>query len=435
RCQDGVVVHRKGPSKASVPIFEGPSVQGLLDWYGYNTTEEYLSWNYFPSTDKDIIDKDIIDEDCIHESNYAMSKGCLPCILHLQLAFATCLWKQAFIACICSKRGRGNPRGRGHSHYGHNRVPNRNYTYHRGSYNGRGRGQRNNTYHAPQVIISIRKIIKLVPPKTSKDPVSVSNIISVDDDPKPKSVVDCQSPPDWDEWKDAKQAEINSFNKRKEIQEVIVILKKEFEMKDLGKTKYCLGLQIEHMHNRIIIHQSNYTEKLLKRFNMDKEKPLSTPMVGRSLNVDNDPFLPCEDDEEVLGPVRYQKQTLIATSSNQAEVIALHEASRECVWFRSMTQLILTSCGLEKDKNPTLIYEGNSTCVSLMKEGYVKSDRIKHIPPRFFSYAQDLIKDNQVEMRYVQSSNNSTDLFTKALLTTIFKEDVHNIRMRHVRRM
>ncbi|GKE21479.1 hypothetical protein Tco_1432991, partial [Tanacetum coccineum] len=31
-------------------------------------------------------------------------------------------------------------------------------------------------------------------------------------------------------------------------------------------------------------------------------KPLSTPMVGRSLNVDNDPFRPCEDDEEVLGP-------------------------------------------------------------------------------------------------------------------------------------
>ncbi|GKF17708.1 hypothetical protein Tco_0062626, partial [Tanacetum coccineum] len=35
---------------------------------------------------------------------------------------------------------------------------------------------------------------------------------------------------------------------------------------------------------------------------MDKAKPLSTPMVGRSLNVDNDPFCPCEDDEEVLGP-------------------------------------------------------------------------------------------------------------------------------------
>ncbi|GKC24127.1 hypothetical protein Tco_1026277 [Tanacetum coccineum] len=71
---------KKGPSKASVPIFEGPSVQGLLDHYGYNAIEKYLSWNYFPSTDKentdkDITNKDITNEDCIHESNYAMSKA------------------------------------------------------------------------------------------------------------------------------------------------------------------------------------------------------------------------------------------------------------------------------------------------------------------------------------------------------------------------
>ncbi|GJY12621.1 hypothetical protein Tco_0381930 [Tanacetum coccineum] len=66
---------RKGPSKANVPIFEGPSVQGLLDYYGYNDIEEYLSWNYFPSTDKENTDKDTTDEDCIHECNYAMSKG------------------------------------------------------------------------------------------------------------------------------------------------------------------------------------------------------------------------------------------------------------------------------------------------------------------------------------------------------------------------
>nr|GEV82544.1 hypothetical protein [Tanacetum cinerariifolium] len=77
---------RKGPSKASVPIFEGPSVQRLLDYYRYNDNEEYLSWNYFPSTDKEmthknIIDKDIRDEDCIHESNYAMSKAATAAIV------------------------------------------------------------------------------------------------------------------------------------------------------------------------------------------------------------------------------------------------------------------------------------------------------------------------------------------------------------------
>ncbi|GKA56496.1 hypothetical protein Tco_0755568, partial [Tanacetum coccineum] len=34
---------KKGPSKANVPIFEGPSVQGLLNYYRYNDIDEYLS--------------------------------------------------------------------------------------------------------------------------------------------------------------------------------------------------------------------------------------------------------------------------------------------------------------------------------------------------------------------------------------------------------
>ena len=73
-------------------------------------------------------------------------------------------------------------------------------------------------------------------------------------------------------------------------------------MKDLGKTKFCLGLQIEHLPNGILVHQSTYTENVLKHFYMDKVHPLSTSMVGRSLDVKKDPFRPQEDDEEILGP-------------------------------------------------------------------------------------------------------------------------------------
>nr|GEY60147.1 copia protein [Tanacetum cinerariifolium] len=35
---------------------------------------------------------------------------------------------------------------------------------------------------------------------------------------------------------------------------------------------------------------------------MDKAKSLSTPMLGKSLNIDNDPFRTCEEDEDILGP-------------------------------------------------------------------------------------------------------------------------------------
>ena len=54
--------------------------------------------------------------------------------------------------------------------------------------------------------------------------------------------------------------------------------------------------------NDVLIHQSSYTEKVLKRFYMDKSHPLSTPMVVRSLEVTKDPFRPMEENEELLDP-------------------------------------------------------------------------------------------------------------------------------------
>ena len=71
-------------------------------------------------------------------------------------------------------------------------------------------------------------------------------------------------------------------------------------MKDLGKTKFCLGLQIEHLEDGVLLHQVTYTEKILKQIYMDKAHPLSTSMVVRSLDVTKDPFRPLECDSEIL---------------------------------------------------------------------------------------------------------------------------------------
>ncbi|KAJ9568302.1 hypothetical protein OSB04_004268 [Centaurea solstitialis] len=237
---------------------------------------------------------------------------------------------------------------------------------------------------------------------------------------------------------------------------------------DLGKTKFFLGLQIEHLKNGIFIHQSAYTEKILKKFYMDKAHPLSTPMVVRSLDPKKDPFRPHENEEELLGPEvpylsaigalmylanntrldisfsvsllarfssfptrrhwndvkhvfqylqgsvdkglfyannsghqligyadagylsdphkcrsqtgylftsggtaiswRSTKQTIAATSSNHSEIIAIHEASRECVWLRSITQHIQETCGLPSSKKtPTVMYEDNTACIEQLK--------------------------------------------------------------------
>ncbi|KAL0298661.1 UNVERIFIED_CONTAM: Copia protein [Sesamum radiatum] len=96
--------------------------------------------------------------------------------------------------------------------------------------------------------------------------------------------------------------DLNIIGSPEEIRQAADYLKSEFEMKDLGTTKYCLGLQFEHTKGGIFIHQSNYIEKVLKRFHMNNAHPLSTPMVVRSLDVNKDPFRPPTHNNEILGP-------------------------------------------------------------------------------------------------------------------------------------
>ena len=95
--------------------------------------------------------------------------------------------------------------------------------------------------------------------------------------------------------------DLNLIGTLEELINTTNYLKKEFEMKDLGKTKYCLDLQIKYCSNGGFIHQSTYIEKVLKRFYMDKSHPLSSPMVVRSLEVTKDLFQPKEGNEELLG--------------------------------------------------------------------------------------------------------------------------------------
>jgi hypothetical protein len=89
--------------------------------------------------------------------------------------------------------------------------------------------------------------------------------------------------------------DLNIIGHAKDIDEARNHLKKEFEMKDLGKTKFCLGLQIEHLQTGILVHQFAYIKKVLKKFNMNKAYPQMAPMIIRALEKDKDPFSPKQE--------------------------------------------------------------------------------------------------------------------------------------------
>ena len=326
--------------------------------------------------------------------------------------------------------------------------------------------------------------------------------------------------------------DLNIIGNTEDIEEARNHLKTEFEMKDLGQTKFCLGLQLEHLPNGILIHQSAYIQKVLERFNMDKAYPSKTPMVVRLLEKDTDQFRPKDDGEEVLGPefpylsavgalmylanctrpdiafavnllarhsaaptkrhwkgvqdvLRYlngtpdlglfyrrnqdstlvgytdagylsdphnarsqtgfvflhggtaiswksTKQTLIATSTNHSEIIALYEASRECVWLRRMINHIQQSCGIGPIGSPTIVYEDNAACIAQMRTGFIKTERSKHFNPKLF-YPHELQELGEINILQTKSCDNLADLFTKSLPYSTFIKCVRGIGMRRLK--
>ena len=90
-----------------------------------------------------------------------------------------------------------------------------------------------------------------------------------------------------------------------------------------------------------------------------------------------------------------------------------------------MIHHIKESCGLSSVKD-------NAVCITQIKGGYIKGDRTKHISPKIF-YTHELQKNDEIDVQQIRSSDNLTDLFTKALPTSTFKKLIYKVGMRKVK--
>ncbi|KAM1447548.1 hypothetical protein ACFXTO_006639 [Malus domestica] len=72
----------------------------------------------------------------------------------------------------------------------------------------------------------------------------------------------------------------------KEFKQSIMV---EFDMTDLGKMSYFLGIEVLQKTNGIFISQRKYAQEVLERFNMDQCNPVHNPVVpGFKLAKDED---------------------------------------------------------------------------------------------------------------------------------------------------
>ena len=126
------------------------------------------------------------------------------------------------------------------------------------------------------------------------------------------------------------------------------------------------------------------------------------------------------------------KQSVIAMSTNHAELLAFYEATRELVWLRIVDRLLMQRSGLGYDSKPTVLYEDNAACVNQLGTGFIKADRIKHIDPQIFSFTQDLVQKGQLAVKKIESENNVADMLTKSLPGHTHRKLVNKAGMRYL---
>jgi dUTPase len=122
------------------------------------------------------------------------------------------------------------------------------------------------------------------------------------------------------------------------------------------------------------------------------------------------------------GTILYKSrfQQTVAQSSTEAEFMAAAEAGRYVLYLRTILQQI----GLEQH-HATIMYEDNQGAL-LMAQAGQPTRRTRHIDIKYFAI-QDWVTQDLLSFKRIDTSDNSSDVLTKATPRTLFYRHVNHI--------
>lgn len=109
-----------------------------------------------------------------------------------------------------------------------------------------------------------------------------------------------------------------------------------------------------------------------------------------------------------------KKQSTVALSSAEAEIIAFSEATMEILWLK---QLLLEIN--QPIKTPVIIFEDNQSCKKFVENDNI-SKRMKHIDVKYL-FTKDYIEKQIISCQYCPTDAMPADIFTKPLSSIKFK--------------
>ncbi|CAN6577184.1 unnamed protein product [Malus baccata var. baccata] len=208
------------------------------------------------------------------------------------------------------------------------------------------------------------------------------------------------------------------------VQQVIEDLAGVFDLKDIGRLTYFLGLQIQYKENEdIFVNQSKYVKDLIHKARMESCKPANTPCKPHTDSAmrlttfsDVDWVADLNTIRSMTGYVVYlggnpiswqsKKQTSVSRSSTEAEYKALAHTVADVAWIR----LILKDLGVVLLVQPT-IYCDNTSAIALSANPVYHS-RIKHLDTDYH-FVQERVHQGDLKVEYLPTDEQTTDILTK----------------------
>ncbi|KAJ9541813.1 hypothetical protein OSB04_028319 [Centaurea solstitialis] len=199
-----------------------------------------------------------------------------------------------------------------------------------------------------------------------------------------------------------------------------------FEMSDLGRLTYYLGIEVKQEESGITINQEAYARHILKEVGLEDCNPTHIPLeAGNKLTkAEDEPEIDPTQYRKVVGCLRYLLQTrpdmayaqdTVALSSCEAEFMAATATACQAIWLQDLLGEIMN-----KAQEKVVLRVDNKSAIELTKNP-VFHGRSKHIHTRF-QFIRNCVENKQVEVEYIPGEKEKADILTKPLARTKFKE-------------